>query len=109
MTIIAIFSVYTALFLTLLIILAMHFTIGRFDLHKHHLLCEDCSTVIDPFTIGVLLKSGYWPGSVLSINYLIKEEVFILWDTFRKRMPGSSERAFLMSLNDISNDNGRVS
>lgn len=81
---------------------------GRFDLHKHHLLCEDCSTVIDPFTIGVLLKSGYWPGSVLSINYLIKEEVFILWDTFRKRMPGSSERAFLMSLNDISNDNGRT-
>lgn len=62
----------------------------------------------DPFTFGILLKSGYWPGNISSINYLFDEEVFLLWDKFRKYMPGSSERAFLRSINAISEENGRV-
>ena len=63
---------------------------------------------MDPFTLETLLTSGYWPGSPVSINYLIKEEVFMLWDAFRKRMPGSSERAFLTSLCDVGYEYGRV-
>lgn len=62
----------------------------------------------DPFTHGVLLRSGFWPGNPKSLNYLFKEEVFQLWDNFRKFMPGSSERAFLKSLNAISDDHSRV-
>uniref|UniRef100_A0A7M5U8G7 CxC3 like cysteine cluster domain-containing protein n=1 Tax=Clytia hemisphaerica TaxID=252671 RepID=A0A7M5U8G7_9CNID len=80
---------------------------GRFDLHKYIIKCIDCDAQTDPFTIGVLLTSGFWPGNPKSLNYLFKEEVFQLWDNFRKFMPGSSERAFLKSLNAISDDNCR--
>ena len=68
----------------------------------------DCQNITDPFTFKFLLGSGYWPGGVKVINYVINEEVFILWDAFKSRMPGSSERAFIMALTDISNNNGRV-
>jgi len=80
---------------------------GRYDLFKYNVVCSDCGAIFDPFTLEVILDSGYWPGSPVRINYLIKEDVFVLWDTFRKRMPGSSERAFLLSLCDISKENGR--
>ena len=39
---------------------------------------------------------------------MFSEDVFVLWDKFRKYMPGSSERAFLKSLNSISEENCRV-
>ncbi|XP_066932550.1 uncharacterized protein [Clytia hemisphaerica] len=80
---------------------------GRFDLQRYSVLCKDCSGEVDPFTLGVLLKSGYWPGSPNSVNYFISEKVFRLWDKFRKYMPGSSETSFLKTLNAISEDNGR--
>ena len=82
---------------------------GRFDLFKYKVFCEDCNELFDPFELEYVLKSEYWPGSPVAINYLIKEEVFVMWDAFRKRMPGSSQNAFLMALCDISKDNGRVS
>uniref|UniRef100_A0A7M5XND4 CxC3 like cysteine cluster domain-containing protein n=2 Tax=Clytia hemisphaerica TaxID=252671 RepID=A0A7M5XND4_9CNID len=77
---------------------------GRFDVNKYHLRCNECTSLTDPFTTSVLLSSGFWPGNPKSLNYLFKEEVFQLWDKFRKFMPGSSERAFLKSLNSISDD-----
>ena len=76
---------------------------------KYLIFCEDCSSYTDPFTVGVLLTSGYWPGNVTTSSYMFTEDVFELWDKFRKYMPGSSERAFLKSLNSISEENGRVS
>lgn len=82
--------------------------IGRYDIFKYRILCEDCGGITNPFDISSVLKSGYWPGSPCSINHLIKEDVFILWDVFRSRMPGSSLKAFLTSLCDIVEYYGRV-
>ena len=82
--------------------------IGRFDLFKHKVVCADCSYLYDPFNIEMLLKSGFWPGGVVNINYLVQEDVFIIWDVFRKRMPGSSQKSFLMSLNDVAYERGWV-
>lgn len=84
------------------------FNSGRYDLHKYKVVCDDCKHLNDPFQIEVLLASGFWPGSVVNINYLIQEEVFIVWDAFRKRMPGSSQGSFLNSLADIGREYGRV-
>lgn len=81
---------------------------GRYDIFKYRILCEDCGGITNPFDISSVLKSGYWPGSPCSINHLIKEDVFILWDVFRSRMPGSSLKAFLTSLCDIVEYYGRT-
>ena len=83
--------------------------LGRFDLLKYYLHCEDCLSIANPFTVDVLLCSGYWPGNVSTINYMISEDVFVFWDKFQKYMSGSSEKSFLKSLNAISEENGRVS
>lgn len=65
---------------------------GRFDLYKYLVRCVDCNHQFDPFELENVLKFEYWPGSPIKVNYLIKEEVFIMWDAFRKRMPGSSAK-----------------
>ncbi|XP_066924546.1 uncharacterized protein, partial [Clytia hemisphaerica] len=80
---------------------------GRYDVNKYLLACKDCESTTDPFTVAVILCSGFWPGNPKSLNYLFKEEVFQLWDNFRKFMPGSSERAFLKTLNAISEEHSR--
>ena len=77
-------------------------------MNKYVLECNECAAVTDPFTLPVILTSGFWPGSPKSLNYLFAEEVFHFWDTFRKFLPGSSERAFLRTLNALSADKYRV-
>eukprot|EP00111_Clytia_hemisphaerica_P015835 TCONS_00046776-protein len=81
---------------------------GRYDLHKFKTTCSVCNSSFDPFNIKTLISCGYWPSSFKSSTYIIKEEVFLKWDMYRKRMPGSSEKSFLNSLNDITSHYGRV-
>ena len=71
--------------------------------------CANCKHVGDPFSLFNIITSGYWPSSPGNLSCLISEEVFQLWDAFRKRMPGSSETSFLKSLNDQTILHGRVS
>ena len=82
--------------------------LGRFDLHKFKCLCQQCGGIFDPFVMQTLISSGYWPSSFKNVNYIIHEDVFLSWDMFRKRMPGSSEKSFLESLNDLASFHGRV-
>lgn len=70
--------------------------------------CNSCSHTVDPFSFKSLSKAKLWPGSPESGAYFFDQEVFSLWNSFSKRMPGSSENAFIMSLNDISVEKGRV-
>jgi hypothetical protein len=51
---------------------------------------------------------GYWPGSPKQISHVFSEELFRLWDSVRKHMPGTSETAFLRAVGDISSERGRV-
>lgn len=81
--------------------------IGCFDLIKHKDMCTDFSYLYDPFNIEMFLKSVFWPGSVVNINYLVQEDVFVIWDAIRKRIPGSCQR-FRVSLNDVAYERGRV-
>eukprot|EP00794_Sanderia_malayensis_P004099 gene4099-4655_t len=82
-------------------------TRGRYDLSKYFVRCNSCSHTVDPFSFKSLFKVKLWPGSPESGAYFFDQEVFSLWNSFSKRMPGSSENAFIMSLNDISVEKGR--
>ena len=76
---------------------------------KYTCICSQCHIEFNPFTLSTAVKSNLWPGSLKRLSYFIKEEVFELWDSLRKRMPGTSEKSFLDMLNDISSLHGRVS
>ena len=82
---------------------------GRFVLQKWKFTCSCCGLFQDPFHLKNIVGSGYWPGSPKKFNLLVDEELFIFWDAFRKRMPGSSEKSFIDTLNDLSASQGRVS
>ena len=84
------------------------FYLGRYQLFKFTCLCHNCGSEFDPFTLEILLSTRLWPCSLGKLSYFIEEDVFLLWDAFRKRMPGTSEKSFLDSLNDLSVLNGRV-
>ena len=75
-------------------------------MHKYKLMCESCGEILDPLNLEIILKSVNWPESPVSVNYLFSKKLFVLWDLIRKHMPGSSETAFLMTLQDVSLKNG---
>ena len=83
--------------------------LGRFELMKYHIVCANCSIKQNPFTLKNILQSGFWPCSPNTFNCLVHVQTFILWDQFRKQMPGSSEKSFLESLNALTYMYGRVS
>ena len=64
---------------------------------------------IDPFCPTTFMESRYWPGSISNITYLFDEEVLIFWDRLKSFMPGTSEAAFLKSLEHLSKERSRVS
>ena len=83
---------------------------GRFDLFKFTIECLNCGMTIDPFKdISGIITSRYWPGTVDTVTYLFDEDLFQCWNNYHLWMPGSSEHAFIQSLQDISAVNGRVS
>ena len=71
------------LIITLFLIKATLFfvSIGCFDLYK--VLCQDCSSVNDPFNEDTIIKSG--PCKVTHINYMIKEDILVF------RIPSENE------------------
>ena len=82
---------------------------GRYDLNWFAVGCPSCLWQWTPISVECIVESGFWPGSPGNVNYLFDQKLFSLWDAFRKRMPGSSQTAFLRSLEDLSFEKGRVS
>jgi hypothetical protein len=44
----------------------------------------------------------------MNVNTFYDQKLFFLWDAFRKQMPGSSQTAFISSLEDLSRSNNSV-
>ena len=86
----------------------LNLIVGRFELLQYCEVCRSCGNQENPFYLERILNSGFWPQSPDSFNYIFKKDVFVLWDQFRKQMPGSSELAFLETLNSFTRSNGRV-
>ncbi|XP_046863236.1 uncharacterized protein LOC124456981 [Xenia sp. Carnegie-2017] len=80
---------------------------GRFDLNWFTVHCSSCQWKWSPISVDSIIESGWWPGSPENFHYIFSQDVFNLWDAFRKRMPGSSQSAFVRSLEDISSSRGR--
>lgn len=80
---------------------------GRFELFQYNLVCLECGYIQNPFTIKKVIESGFWSTSPKKYYTLITSNVLQMWDNLRKHMPGTSEKAFLDSLNDLTLINGR--
>ena len=77
-------------------------------MYKYKISCDECFAEFDPFNVDTLIKSDYWPGNITNCAYLFHQNVFRMWDSFSKRMPGSSEQGFISSLSDLSVQKKRV-
>ena len=49
-----------------------------------------------------VVQAGYWPGSPTDTSYVFDQQLFKLWDSFQKRMPGTSDSSFIRALEDVS-------
>jgi hypothetical protein len=85
------------------------FAAGRFDLYLFTYSCSGCDRHFSSLTLEKIISEGYWPGGPKNFKYVFCEDVFRVWDSLRKFMPGTSETAFLKSLASISSEKGRVS
>ncbi|EFX80120.1 hypothetical protein DAPPUDRAFT_103578 [Daphnia pulex] len=54
------------------------------------------------------LCSGYWSGSLSNNSYFIEEDLLGMWHHLRHKTPGTSERKFIETLQEISLENDRV-
>ena len=70
--------------------------------------CGNCELQYSPLSLDKLISEGYWPGSPKQFNHIFSEDLFHLWDSVRKHMPGTSKSTFIRSLRTISSKNGRV-
>ena len=81
---------------------------GRFDLNNTEFVCSACKTS-HVASNEEYLCSGYWPGSLSNNSYFIEEDLLCMWYHLRHKTPGTSERKFIETLQEISLENDRVS
>ena len=81
---------------------------GRFDFNWFTVHCSSCTWSWSPASISSVIQSGFWPGNPVNMSTFYDQKLFSLWDAFRKQMPGSSQTAFLSSLEDLSQAKNRV-
>ena len=85
-------------------------SIGIYPLFKFTVACNAYSGISNPFSIKNLLQASIWPVSPSTkTKTFFTEQLFVLWDSVRKRAPGTSEKSFIDSLNDLIRYYGRVS
>lgn len=83
-------------------------SLGRFDLKKFVVHCKKCNAISPSWTVTDIVQAGYWPASPTDTSYVFDQQLFQLWYSLQKRMPGTSESSFIRALEDISAINGRV-
>ena len=79
---------------------------GRFDLNWSEFKCSSCKAV-NSATESDFVASGWWPGSPKHKSYLFSMELLIFWKHLSHKTPGTSERKFLETLNEVSKLAGR--
>ncbi|EFX66125.1 hypothetical protein DAPPUDRAFT_116662 [Daphnia pulex] len=80
---------------------------GRFDVTSTLFVCSVCKES-RLATNEEYMYSGYWPGSLSHNSYFIEEDLISFWHHLRHKTPGTSERKFVETLEEISLDNDRV-
>ncbi|KAK4024213.1 hypothetical protein OUZ56_009600 [Daphnia magna] len=80
---------------------------GRFDLTSTQFVCSVCKES-RLATNEEYMFSGYWLGSLSHNSYFIEEDLLSFWHHLRHKTPGTSERKYVETLEEISLDNDRV-
>ncbi|XP_057370011.1 uncharacterized protein LOC130691120 [Daphnia carinata] len=80
---------------------------GRFDLKNTEFWCSECKQS-RLATNEEYMCSGYWPGSLSNCSYFFEENLLRMWHRLRHKTPGTSERKFIETLEEISLDCNRV-
>ena len=64
--------------------------------------CKSCFNIIpQEVSLKQIVTAGFWPGSPTNFLQLFDQDLFEYWDIMQKRMPGVSERSFVMALQDF--------
>ncbi|KAK4024214.1 hypothetical protein OUZ56_009601 [Daphnia magna] len=79
---------------------------GRFDLTSTQFVCSVCKES-RLATNEEYMFSGYWLGSLSHNSYFIEEDLLSFWHHLRHKTPGTSERKYVETLEEISLDNDR--
>ena len=84
--------------------------LGRFDLNviTAYCCCKCGNARQSEMTTIDIVSAGLWPGTPVNFNVLFDQELFEHFHILQKRMPGVSERSFLLGLQDFSFNKGRV-
>ena len=69
---------------------------------------SNCNSIIPSWSLNDVVQAGFWPGSPTDTSYVFDQQLFRLWDSIQKRMPGTSESSFIRALEDVSVMKGRV-
>ncbi|KAK4003721.1 hypothetical protein OUZ56_005476 [Daphnia magna] len=79
---------------------------GRFDLNTTEFVCCVCKASRIASNEDYLC-SGYWPSSLSNNSYFTEEDLLGMWYHLRHKTPGTSERKFIETLQEISLENNR--
>ena len=83
--------------------------LGRFDLNDATPLCHACGEVMELTSPHDVIREGYWPGSAeRRSRYIYDQDLFLFYDLLQKNNPGISEYGFLKTLEQFSEEKGRV-
>ena len=80
---------------------------GRFDVTSTQFVCSVCKKS-RLATNEEYMYSGYWPGSLSHNSYFIVEDLLSFGHHLSHKTPGTSERKFVETLEEISLANDRV-
>ena len=80
--------------------------LGRFDIRMPEFVCTICHNV----TKTNIEECNMWRGDCSNqSSYLFDQDLFLFYDLLRKNVPGMSELGFVRTLEELSEDKGRVS
>lgn len=81
--------------------------LGRFDLQGSKVTCTNWFFERN-LDSQEYINSGFWPGDIYRCSYLFAEEILQMWYHVQHKNHSASENMFLSSLEEISNECGRV-
>ena len=77
-------------------------------MNKVIIQCSNCNSIILSWSLIDVVHAGFWCESPSDTSYVFDQQLFRLWDSIQKRMPGTSESSFIHGLEDVSVMKGRV-
>ena len=82
--------------------------LGCFYLQSANFSCNYCTHVTEADKYDYV-NSGFWPGRISSVNFLVAEEALLMWHHIQHKIPSASANKFTETLESFTEASGRVS